>query len=80
LLLLPLVLHRRRRIFQLALLLAILACGVFGCTSSGGGTGGSGGSGGNGGGSGTPTGTYTVPVTVTADGISQTVDLVLTVD
>jgi len=80
LLLLPLVLHRRRRIFQLALLLAILACGVFGCTSSGGGTGGSGGSGGNGGGSGTPTGTYTIPVTVTADGISQTADLVLTVD
>jgi hypothetical protein len=77
LLFLPLAIRRRRRIFQLALLLAVLICGASSCTGSGGG---SGGSGGQGGGSGTPTGTYTVPVTVTADNISQTVDLVLTVD
>ena len=78
LLLLPLALVRRRRIFQWGLLLAVLACGVSSCTSSGGGTGG--GSGGQGGGSGTPTGTYTIPVTVTANGISHSVNVVLTVD
>jgi hypothetical protein len=80
LLLLPLAIHRRRRIFQLVLLLAVLACGVSSCTSSGGGSGGSGGPGGNGGGIGTPPSTYTIPVTVTANGISQTVNVVLTVD
>ncbi|MGD0478630.1 MAG: choice-of-anchor D domain-containing protein [Terracidiphilus sp.] len=78
LLLLPLAIRRRRKIFQLAVLLAILACGISSCTSSGGGTGGTGGSGGGGGG--TPTGTYTIPVTVTANGISHAADLVLTVD
>jgi len=80
LLLLPLAIRRRPKIFQLAVLLAVLACGISSCTSSGGGTGGSGGSGGSGGGSGTPTGTYTIPVTVTANGISHAADLVLTVD
>ena len=78
LLLLPLAIRRRRKIFQLAVLLAVLACGISSCTSSGGGTGGSGGSGGGGGG--TPTGTYTIPVTVTAGGISHVADVVLTVD
>jgi hypothetical protein len=78
LLLLPLAIRRRRKIFQLAALLAVLACGITSCTSSGGGSGGSGGSGGGGGG--TPTGTYTIPVTVTANGISHAADLVLTVD
>jgi hypothetical protein len=77
LLLLPLAIRRRRKIFQLAVLLAILACGISSCTSSGGGSGGSGGSGGGGG---TPTGTYTIPVTVTANGISHSADLTLTVD
>ena len=82
LLLLPLAIRRRRKIFQLIVLLAVLGLGISSCTSSGGGTGGSGsgGSGGSGGGSGTPTGTYTIPVTVTSMGISQTVDVVLTVD
>jgi hypothetical protein len=80
LLLLPLAIRRRRKIFQLAVLLAVLASGISSCTSSGGGTGGTGGSGGNGGGSGTPTGTYTIPVTVTANGISHAADLTLTVD
>ena len=81
LLLLPLAIRRHRKIFQLTVLLAVLACGISSCTSSGGGSGGSGGgSGGSGGSSGTPTGTYTIPVTVTSTGITQTVDLVLTVD
>ncbi len=82
LLLLPLAIRRRRKILQLIVLLAVLGLGISSCTSSGGGTGGSGsgGSGGSGGGSGTPTGTYTIPVTVTSMGISQTVDVVLTVD
>jgi hypothetical protein len=81
LLLLPLAVWRRRRSIHLALVLAVLACGISSCTGSGGGTGGGGGgSGGSGGGSGTPTGTYTIPVTVTANGMSQTVNLVLTVD
>jgi hypothetical protein len=83
LLLLPFAIFRRRRIFQLVLLLAVLACGVSSCTSSGGGTGGGGGGGGgggSGGGSGTPAGTYTIPVTVTSTGISQTVAVTLNVD
>ena len=80
LLLLPLAIRRRRKIFQLAVLLAVLASGITSCTSSGGGTSGGGGSGGSGGGSGTPTGTYTIPVTITANGISHAADLVLTVN
>ena len=80
LLLLPLAIRRRRKILQLAALLAVLACGISSCTSSGGGTSGGGGSGGSGGSSGTPTGTYTLPVTVTANGASHAADLVLTVD
>ena len=80
-LLLPLAIRRRRKSFQLVILLVVLACGISSCTSSGGGSGGSGGgSGGSGGSSGTPTGTYTIPVTVTSMGITQTADLVLTVD
>ena len=84
LLLLPLAIRRRRGVFRLVVVVVVLACGFSSCTSSGGGTGGGGGggggSGGSGGSGGTPTGTYTIPVTVTADGITQTVDLVLTVD
>ncbi len=81
LLLLPLAMRRRPKMLQLIVLLAVLGCGISSCTSSGGGTGGSsGGSGGSGGSTGTPAGTYTIPVTVTSMGISQTVDVVLTVD
>jgi len=80
LLLLPLAIRRRRKIFQLVVLLAVLAGGISSCTSSGGGSSGGGGSGGNGGGSGTPTGTYTIPVTITANGISHAAALVLTVN
>jgi hypothetical protein len=80
-LLLPFAICRRRRIFQLVLLLAFLVCGVSSCTSSGGGGGGcTGNSCGQGGGSTTPPGTYTIPVTVSSNGISQTVNVTLTVD
>jgi len=81
LLLLPFAIFRRRRIFQMALLLAVLACGVSSCTSSGGGGGGcTGSSCSQQGGGGTPAGTYTIPVTVTSAGISQTINVTLTVD
>ena len=80
LLLLPLAIRRRRKIFQLAFLLTVLASDITSCTSSGGGTSGGGGSGGNGGGGGTPTGTYTIPVTVTANGVSHAAAVVLVVN
>jgi hypothetical protein len=77
LLLLPLALRKRRKLFLLAVLAAFLVGGVSSCTSSGGGTGGTSG---NGGGSNTAPGTYTIPVSVTSMGISQSVNLTLTVD
>jgi hypothetical protein len=78
LLLLPLALSKRRRIFLLIVTAVTLAGGVSSCTSSGGGT--SSGSSGQGGGSGTPASTYTIPVSVTATGVTQQVNLTLTVD
>lgn len=81
LLLLPFFLRRRRGIVQLAVLGVILVCGVCSCTASGGiGGGCTGNSCGQGGGQGTPAGTYTIPVTVSANGQSQTVNVALTVD
>ncbi len=77
LLLLPLALRKHRKVFLFAMLAAFLFAGVSSCTSSGGGTGGTGG---NGGGSNTAPGTYTIPVSVTSMGISQSVNLTLTVD
>ena len=77
LILLPLAIRRRRKLFLFALLGAFLLSGVSSCTSSGGGTGGTGG---NGGGSNTLPGTYTIPVNVTSMGITQSVNLTLTVD
>ncbi|HTW60726.1 MAG TPA: choice-of-anchor D domain-containing protein [Terracidiphilus sp.] len=78
LLLLPLALASRRKVFLAALLLVLLAGGVSSCTTSSGGTGGTPpdaqGS------AHTPPGTYTIPVTITADGASQAIDLTLTVD
>jgi len=79
LLLLPLGVWRRRRIFRAVVLAVLLAGGISSCTSSGGGTGG-GGSGGQGGGSGTPAGTYTIPVNITSTGITQSVNVTLTVN
>jgi hypothetical protein len=78
LLLLPLPLTRRRKGLWLVVLAAILAAGVSSCTSSSGGTGGSPPGGGSG--SGTPAGTYTVPVTITSTGVSHALNLTLTVD
>jgi hypothetical protein len=77
LLLLPLALRRRRKIFLSVLLLVILAAGVSSCMKAGLSKNGSSGSGG---GSGTPVGSYTIPVTVTANNISHAVNLSLTVD
>jgi len=77
LLLLPLAMRKRRRIFVAMAMLTLLTGGATSCVSSGGGTGGTGGSGG---GSRTTPGTYTIPVTVTANGVSHEVNLTLTVD
>ena len=77
LLLLPFALWRRRKALLLAVLAAILAGGVTSCTSSGGGTGGSGG---QATGSRTPAGTFQIPVTVTAMGVSHAQTVTLTVD
>jgi hypothetical protein len=75
---LPFAVRRRRNLFLLVLLAAFFVGGVSSCTSSGGGSGG--GSSGSGGGSNTAPGTYTIPVSVTSMGISQSVNLTLTVD
>jgi hypothetical protein len=76
--LVPFGLARRRRALLLVALLVILAGGVSSCTSSNiiktGGGGGSSGSGV------TPAGTYSIPVTVTSNGISRQITLTLTVD
>jgi hypothetical protein len=78
LLILPWALLRCRKLFLLAVLAAFLVSGVTGCVSSGKIKGG--GSGGSGGGSNTAPGTYTIPVSVTALGITQSVNVSLTVD
>jgi hypothetical protein len=78
LLLIPLALARRRSALLFAVLVCVLTAGITACTSSGGGTGGSVGGGQNQ--TTTPPGTYTIPVTATADGMSQSVSLTLTVD
>ncbi len=78
LLLLPLALLRRRAAFLAALVLVVLLAGVSSCTSSSGGTGGTPPD--EQGSSLTPPGTYTIPVTISADGMSQMIDLTLTVD
>jgi hypothetical protein len=77
-LLLPLALKRGRKAFFVVLLAVLLTAGMTSCTSSSGGTGGTPPGGGNG--SNTAAGTYTIPVTVTASGLSQVVELTLTVD
>jgi hypothetical protein len=77
LLLIPFAFARRRKVLMFAFLACVLAAGVTACTSSGGGTGGGGGGKQT---NTTPPGTYTIPVTATANGISQSVTLTLTVD
>ncbi|HVZ83156.1 MAG TPA: choice-of-anchor D domain-containing protein [Terracidiphilus sp.] len=76
LVLLPLAWRRRHRLWVLCALLAIALGGAGGCVASGGGTEiGPGNSG-----STTPPGTYTVQVTVSANGIAHGVSFSLTVD
>jgi hypothetical protein len=83
-LLLPLGWRRRGllRALVLVVCVGVVVGGVASCASSGGGTGGGGGgSGGTGGGSGlTPDGTYSIPVTVTSNGVSHSATVTLTVD
>ena len=76
LLLLPLGRKRRRKVWLTALLLAMMAGGASSCIVSGGGTGGGGG---NIPGT-TPTGTYSIQVTVTSNGLSHSIPVTLTVD
>jgi hypothetical protein len=76
-LLLPLALWRRRKALLLVALLAVLTGGVSSCTSSNVGRS----TNPNGGGSGiTTAGSYSIPVTVTSNGVSHQVTLTLTVD
>jgi hypothetical protein len=76
---------RRRKFLLMGALLAILAGGISSCVSSLAGTGGGGGSGGSGNSGLTPTGTYTITVNVTSNGVTHTLaaptgPLTLTVD
>jgi hypothetical protein len=81
LMLVPFAFRRRSRALLLVVLLALLAGGVSSCTSSGIISGSSGGSGGRSTGVGvTPAGTYSIPVTVTSNGVQRQVTLTLTVD
>lgn len=82
LVLLPLALRRRRGILLLALLAVLFSAGITSCTSAIGGSSGgsSGGSGGTGSTGSTPAGTYSVPVTISANGLTQSILLTLTVD
>jgi hypothetical protein len=78
LVLVPFAFRRRRRALLLVALLALMAGGVSSCTSSGII---SGSSGGHSTGVGvTPAGTYSIPITVTSNGVQHQVTLTLTVD
>lgn len=70
--------RRRRRILFWLVLLIIAVSGLSSCTSSGGYLGG--GSTGSSSSSATPAGTYTIPVTATANGVSHSLTVTLTVD
>jgi hypothetical protein len=73
--------RRRRKAMLLWGLALLLATGVTSCTSAGPtSSGGSGGDGGGGGSTSTPAGTYSVPVSATADGVQHSVTLTLVVD
>jgi hypothetical protein len=79
LILLPLGWRRRRKALLLVALLTILVGSVSSCAGAGGGTGGGGG-GGSTGGDTTPSGTYSIPITMTSNTVQHTVTLTLTVD
>jgi len=76
LLLVSLVLFHRRRMLALWMVLLVVLA-VTGCASAG--ISSSGGSGGSGSGTTTPAGTYSIPVSVTSNGVTHTVQLTLTV-
>jgi hypothetical protein len=80
LVLLPVALRRGRRVLLLVVLAACLIPGITSCASSLGGTGGTSSSNSQNSSSSTPTGTYSVPVSVKSCGISRSVTLTLTVD
>jgi hypothetical protein len=77
LLALPLAWRKRRKALLLVLLVGVLAAGLSGCAASGGNVGG-GTTGSDG--STTPAGTYSIAVTATANGVSHSVTVSLTVD
>jgi len=79
LLLLPWGWRKARKALMWCLLLAALAGGVSSCTGSGGGSGGGGGTTGGGGGGTTPTGTYSIPVNVTSNGVQHSLTVTLIV-
>ena len=71
----------RRKALLLCGLVVLIATGVTSCTSAGTKSGGGpGGDGGGGGTTSTPAGTYSVPVSATADGVQHSVTLTLVVD
>ncbi len=78
LVLLPLAWRRRRKILMSAALFGFLVGGASSCTGSGGGSGGT--PTGGQGGSNTPGGTYSIPVSVSSNGVVHKVTLTLTVD
>jgi Abnormal spindle-like microcephaly-assoc'd, ASPM-SPD-2-Hydin len=69
--------YRRRKNLWICAIIAILI-GVSSCTSSSGGTGGGGGGGGGTGS--TPSGTYSIPITVTSTGIAHSMTITLKVN
>ncbi len=68
--------RRKRRLFLAIFAVACLGAGISGCSSSGGGSGGKTTTTT----SSTPAGTYSIPVTVTSNGVQHTVTLTLLVD
>jgi hypothetical protein len=73
----PLALRRKQAALWLAVMLLICTGGVLGCAGSGGG---SGGTSAGGQGNSTTAGTYTIPVTATANGVAHSVTVTLTID
>ena len=76
--LLPLAWRRRRKILMMAALFGFLVGGASSCTGSGGGSGGTATSGQ--GQSNTPPGTYSIPVSISSNGVVHKLTLTLTVD
>ena len=73
----PLALRRKQATLWLVVMLLVFTGGVLGCPGSGGG---SGGTSAGGRGNSTAAGTYTIPVTATANGVAHSVTVTLTID